>query len=109
MEKRFDGTPENYSNSELIAFIVREELTRNKNFSFSKTDRGVTVFKKARVLKALSQEIEKGAAVKDARKDGETTVLVVENGALNYKRTVFLDDDSINALHELDIPIKLNC
>lgn len=86
------------SERELVLKILSGEISRNKNFDFSKTQKGKNVFKKAKHIKGILQDLDEGAVITDRDTYQGSMKLVLENNEKKYTRTVFFDEQLLDII-----------
>ena len=87
----------------LIEKVVNGTITRNKNFDFFRSTRGRTIFKKAKIIKGLMNDVKKGGVVVDEKECEENMLIVIENGREKYKNTIFLDKIMYEVYKRLEV------
>ena len=86
-----EGSCDDLSDCKIISMVVDGKLSRNRNFEFFKTKRGLDLFKRATILKGFLKDLENGAKITDENIDKENVFITIENKTEKYKRTVFMD------------------
>ncbi len=77
---------------EVIELLISGAVSRNKNYDFFMSDRGKTLHRQSKIMQGLFGDIKNGAKIIEKRNDGTSVILVIENEAEKYKRTMVLTE-----------------
>ncbi len=103
MDGTIGGNIEQESDSKLIGMAIDGTLSRNKHYDFSRTERGQAIFKKAKIIKGILDDLGKGATITETKVVEHQTMLSIENDSTKYKRTIYLDLAMFDILKNLKI------
>lgn len=81
---------EDFNDDEIFEKLYKEELSRNKNYEFFKTERGRLIHGNVKLLQGILADIKKGASIISVKEEESLYILKIERKELNYTRTVML-------------------
>jgi hypothetical protein len=88
------------TDKELISMAIAGKLSRNRHFDFFKTERGQTIFKKAKRLQGFIKDMNNGGKIVEKTVENGLVRLIIENKIEKYKRTAFMDITMFDILND---------
>ncbi len=78
------------NDDEIFEKLYKEEISRNKNYEFFKTERVRHIHEQVKLLKGILKDIKNGSIMTDVEKKDSSYILKIERKELSYIRTVIL-------------------